>query len=79
MDHFWAFVKTVGVVILWFVGVILITLFAAFGLPAIGEFFWENGKLFGSIFLFLLLLGMIVVQYFDFLKAERKKREEKSS
>ena len=79
MDHFWALIKTLGVVIAWIVGMIAVFFFAAFGIPFLGDFFWNNGKLIFTCFFSLMLAGMVVIQYFDFLKAERKKREDKIS
>lgn len=79
MDHFWALIKTLGVVIAWIVGMIAFFLFATFGIPFLGDFFWNNGKLIISVGATLILFGMVVIQYFEFLKAERKKREDKIS
>lgn len=77
MDHFWALIKTLGVVIAWIVGMIAFFLFAALGIPVIGAFFWEYGRLIIFGLCVLALFGMVVLEYFRFLHLEREKREKK--
>lgn len=72
MIYFWAFIKTFGVVVSYFFGLASFILFCTFGVQLI----WDNGKLIGICILLLILVGMIIAQFFEFLKAERKKQEK---